>query len=196
MFKLKKIISFLPVVFLLWQSNVSAQGVKMYSDKAPSAEEMGGILFSNQPTSSKPSGVKMRSISFGKAKKPSQQQTKTTPSPEQNPTVGLPIKFAYNSAEVLEESKSFLDEIGRMLSLADFANENLLIEGHTDAAGSKEYNRSLSEKRAQAVKDYLRGHFNIASNRLFVTGMGETQSLPGVDPYAAVNRRVQFRKAP
>ena len=53
----------------------------------------------------------------------------------------------------------------------------------------------LSDVKLQSVKNYLRNNFNIAANRLFVTGMGESQSLPGVDPFAAANRRVQFRKA-
>ena len=71
-----------------------------------------------------------------------------------------------------------------------------LLKGHTDASGSEFYNQVLSERRANSVKKYLTDNFNIATNRLFVTGMGETQPLSGVAPNAAVNRRVQFRKAP
>lgn len=174
--------------------NGHAQGVKMYSDKTPSAEEMGNILFSgsqSEKPATKPRGIKMRSISFGKPI--------NSPEPiaakQQNSVIGLPIKFAYNSSEIQEGSKSILNEIGLMLSLPDFSAESLVIEGHTDAFGSEQYNRSLSERRAQSVKKYLSNHFNIAANRLFVTGMGESQPLPGVDPFAAANRRVQFRKS-
>ncbi|NOR68202.1 MAG: OmpA family protein [Methylomarinum sp.] len=179
------------LALFVWQA-ANAQAVKMYSDKAPSAEEMGSILFSNQPAEMKPAGIKMRSISFGKPKNLSEPKAVS----QQSSTIGLPIKFGYNSSEILNESKPFLNEIGRMLSLPDFSGEKLLIEGHTDASGSENYNRYLSERRAESVKNYLRNNFNIASNRLFVTGMGESQSLPGVDPFAAVNRRVQFRKSP
>ena len=178
--------------------NGHAQGVKMYSDKAPSAEEMGSILFSNslsEMPATKSDGIKMRSISFGKSKNSPQTLPEPIAAKQQSSAIGLPIKFAYNSSEILEGSKSFLNEIGRMLSLPDFSSERLVIEGHTDAAGSEQYNRYLSERRAQSVKNYLRNHFNIAANRLFVTGMGESQSLAGVDPFAAANRRVQFRKA-
>ncbi len=198
MFIFKKIGVCLFAVLLLWQFNVSAQGVKMYSDNAPSAEEMGNILFSNQPVK-KPAGIKMRSISFGKPKPAPSAAEQTTPvvaEQSSNSTIGLPIKFGYNSADVLSESKPFLNEIGRMLSLPNFKNERLVIEGHTDAGGSEEYNRYLSERRAESVKKYLRQNFDIASNRLFVSGMGESQPLKGVDPYASVHRRVQFRKAP
>ena len=186
-------------VLLFWQVYANAEEVKMYSDSAPSAEEMGSILFSSQPDDApamKSGRVKMRSISFGKQKDTIAAQAKETTATQKSSVVGLPIKFAYNSSEVLEESKPFLDEIGRMLSLPNFSNEKLLIEGHTDASGSEEYNRYLSERRAQSVKNYLKNNFNIASNRLFVTGMGESESLVDVSPYAAVNRRVQFRKAP
>ena len=179
------------LALFVWQA-ANAQAVKMYSDKAPSAEEMGSILFSNQPAEMKPAGIKMRSISFGKPKNLPEPKVVS----QQSSTIGLPIKFGYNSSEILNESKPFLNEIGRMLSLPDFSGEKLLIEGHTDASGSENYNRYLSERRAESVKNYLRNNFNIASNRLFVTGMGESQSLPGVDPFAAVNRRVQFRKSP
>ncbi len=185
-------------ILIFLHINGHAQGVKMYSDKAPSAEEMGHILFSSQPSempAMKPGGIKMRSISFGKPNRSPQTLPEPIAAKQQSSVIGLPIKFAYNSSEVLEGSKPFLNEIGRMLSLPEFSSERLVIEGHTDAGGSEQYNRYLSERRAQSVKNYLRNNFNIASNRLFVTGMGESQSLPGVDPFAAVNRRVQFRKA-
>jgi len=188
------------LVLLVWHVNVKAQEVKMYSDKAPSAEEMADILFSNQQPSEtstvKPGGGKMRSISFGKAKSSTPDQPKIAPVSQESSTIGLPIKFAYNSAEVLGESEPFLNEIGRMLSLPNFAEEGLVIEGHTDARGSKTYNQNLSERRAKSVKKYLKDNFNIASNRLFVYGIGENQPLAGVDPNAPENRRVQFRRAP
>lgn len=196
MFFSKKIVGFLIVVFFGYGNVVYAQGVKMYSGNAPSAEEMGGILFSKQPdevSNTKPAGIKMRSISFGK---PQSAPQPVVAEPQQGSTIGLPIKFAYNSAEVLNESKPFLNEIGRMLSLPNFASERLLIEGHTDAGGSENYNQYLSERRAQSVKKYLMNNFSIASNRMFVTGLGESQPLAGVNPSAGVNRRVQFRKAP
>lgn len=181
----KKMACGLFLVFFL-QGIVNAQDVKMYRDKTPTAEEMGEVLFSSQPPSMESDSIKMRSISFEKA--PIEKA--------QAQAVGLPIKFAYNSAEVLEESKPFLNEVGRMLSLSNFANEKLLIEGHTDAIGSKTYNLALSERRAQSVKNYLKENFNISSNRLFVDGVGESMPLAGEAPGAAVNRRVQFRKAP
>lgn len=179
-------------VCLMAAGSVSAEDVKMFSDGAPSAEEMGSLLFSGP----KPGGVKMRSISFGKSKATPQEVPQLSESTQASTAIGLPIKFAYNSTEVLEESKPYLNEIGKMLALPDYAGERLIIEGHTDASGPETYNKQLSEQRAQAVKNYLRNNFNVSSDRLLVTGMGESQALPNSNPYAAINRRVQFRKAP
>jgi len=174
---LKKVSCSLILVF--FYINASAEEVKMYTDIKPSAEEMGEFLFANPPQSS---DVKMRSIKFVSHK--------------QNPALGLPIKFGFDSDQILVESKPLVDEIGRMLNLPSFVNNTLVIEGHTDTRGSERYNRMLSKRRAIAVKKYLMENYNIASNKLFVTGMGESQPLSGVTPYSSMNRRVQFRKAP
>jgi len=192
------------VGLLVAVGTANAEDVKMFSGKAPTAEEMGAILFSNQPAAKAKPTVKMRSISFGKAKSTTPKELPAmTEQPQQvaaaaaaAASIGLPIKFAYNSAKVLDESKYSLNEIGRMLALPSYASERIIIEGHTDAGGSEGYNQYLSEKRAQSVKKYLRSQFNIASNRLLTVGMGESQSLPGVDPFAGANRRVQLRRAP
>jgi len=182
-------------VGLIVTATVMAEDVKMFSDRTPSAEEMGELLFSKQPDAT-PANVKMRSISFGKSKSTPKELPELAGKNQATAIVGLPIKFAYNSAEVMEESKPFLNEIGKMLALPEYSGEKLIIEGHTDAAGSESYNKQLSEKRAQAVKDYLKEQFNVPANRLLVTGVGESQALPNSSPYSALNRRVQFRKAP
>jgi len=187
------------VGLLVAVGSVNAEDVKMFSGKAPTAEEMGAILFANPPATKAKPTVKMRSISFGKAKSSTPKELPAMaeqPQATEAASIGLPIKFAYNSAKVLDESKFSLNEIGRMLALPSYASERIIIEGHTDAGGSEGYNQYLSEKRAQSVKKYLKSQFNIASNRLLTVGMGETQSLPGVDPFAGANRRVQLRRAP
>lgn len=181
----------LAILALGFSINAYAGNVQMYSGQAPSAEEMGNILFAGDKQSAPK--VKTRSISFGKKVSVEPVVAETEP---QADTIGLPIKFAYNSTTILPESRPFLDEIGKMLTLADFAEEKLVIEGHTDASGSKSYNHHLSERRAQSVRTYLVENYQIASNRLFVTGKGESTPLQGYSPYNGINRRVQFYKAP
>jgi outer membrane protein OmpA-like peptidoglycan-associated protein len=73
------------------------------------------------------------------------------------------------------------------------AVQAVVIEGHTDARGSDAYNDQLSLKRAYAVKRYLVAMHSIDPGRLRALGMGEYAPLPGRDPMAPENRRVQFR---
>ena len=65
--------------------------------------------------------------------------------------------------------------------------------GHTDSKGSKAYNQKLSERRAQAVADFLRT-FGV-KNSMSVKGMGETQPVAdnATDAGRAQNRRVEIR---
>jgi len=185
---------------LLLQSQLCVGEVIMYDKQPPSAEEMGNILFStparDNGQNELPGKVKSRSISFGH---------KAAYQPEKNPipmeeasvnSIGLPIQFSYNSAKIMSKSTPFLDQIGKMMNLENYRNENLLIEGQTDASGSDKYNKALSEKRAQAVKSYLVDNFQVSPEKLFISGRGEENPLPDTAPNASVNRRVQFYKAP
>jgi outer membrane protein OmpA-like peptidoglycan-associated protein len=169
---------------------VQADQVQMY-DHPPSAAEMGQILF-GQPSYAA-EGMKMRSISF--TPKPKSVMEIEQSVEAERVSVGLPIEFAYNSTEILQDSKPFLDEVGKMLTMADFANKRLIIEGHTDAAGSDSYNLALSKRRARAVSDFLVQNYGVSRKRLQTNGLGEQRPLSGRDPYDEVNRRVQFYSA-
>ncbi len=105
------------------------------------------------------------------------------------------VQFGFDSSEVLGGSQRYLDSVGEMLLLPDALGRRLVIVGHADASGTASYNQKLSERRATAVKHYLENRFGIPSERLSVVGMGETAPLPGIDPYAERNRRVEFRAA-
>jgi outer membrane protein OmpA-like peptidoglycan-associated protein len=108
---------------------------------------------------------------------------------------GLLIRFALNSADVLPESRPYLDSVGEMLSLPEAQGRRILIVGHTDASGPASYNLVLSERRAAAVRAYLGENFSYDADRFEVVGEGERMPLPGVSPYNARNRRVEFRAA-
>ena len=177
---------------------VSAESVKMYShEKPPSAEEMARVLFGSMPGKKTPK-MKTRSISFAK-KSPS---TSNAVEPEnalkqaKAAGIGLTIQFGYNSAEILPNSFTALNEVAKMLQMEQLQQEKLLIEGHTDASGSAAYNRNLSKQRAEAVRNYLVNRFKISSSRLYISGKGEEEPLPGLSPYSSENRRVQFYKIP
>ena len=57
--------------------------------------------------------------------------------------------------------------------------ELVLVTGHTDPIGTQQYNQKLSERRADAVRDYLVSK-GVPKDKIETLGMGKTQPLPGV----------------
>jgi outer membrane protein OmpA-like peptidoglycan-associated protein len=101
------------------------------------------------------------------------------------------IYFKTDSVEITPASRELLDENARML--VDNRAVSVVIEGHTDAAGSPRYNQELSKRRAEAVADYLVAR-NVARDRLEIAVYGEERPLDASETPAAraKNRRVQF----
>lgn len=80
------------------------------------------------------------------------------------------IVFGHDKATVKPESKPALDVIGKFLK--DHAKLKVFIVGHTDSAGSLDYNQKLSRQRAQAVVDTLVKDYGITAERLSAHGVG------------------------
>ena len=101
------------------------------------------------------------------------------------------IFFEFNSARLTEESKTELNKVVRFLK--ENINTKITISGHTDDLGSAEYNMSLSEKRANAVYDYLINK-GIKHDFLTYIGLGESQPLvSGTDEESRkLNRRIEY----
>lgn len=110
------------------------------------------------------------------------------------PSISLNVLFATNSAELTPQARRLLDELGRALTSADLSPYRFRIEGHTDTTGSAEYNLLLSERRAQAVRDYLVQRFGISRTRLETVGLGQTRlAVPtGDNVDEPRNRRVHI----
>ena len=106
--------------------------------------------------------------------------------------LGFNLQFAFDSVDLLPESRPFIDRLGEVLGSPDNAGKQLVIVGHTDASGSDSYNAQLSERRAIAVQQYLTTSWNIDPSRLQIQGAGEGQPLDGTDPFDGINRRVEF----
>jgi outer membrane protein OmpA-like peptidoglycan-associated protein len=106
--------------------------------------------------------------------------------------LALPVQFAFDSADILRSARSQLDALAEGIRILP-AIQSVVIEGHTDAVGSDFYNDQLSQRRAYAVKRYLVATHGIDPARLRAVGLGKFQPLPGRDPHAPENRRVQFR---
>ena len=109
------------------------------------------------------------------------------------PSIDLKVTFAFDSAELDNESLLTLDVLGRALSSQALRGQSIEIVGHTDAKGTLEYNDALSQRRAAAVVAYLTRKYPLDGSRLSSKGMGERRLLDEADPEGAVNRRVEIR---
>jgi outer membrane protein OmpA-like peptidoglycan-associated protein len=101
------------------------------------------------------------------------------------------LKFDFDKAEIRPENRELLSRIaGVLMTSSDFT---LSVNGHTDDVGSDAYNQKLSERRAQAVYDYLAAA-GISPAIMTVQGWGKTRPLvEGTSPEArAKNRRVEL----
>jgi outer membrane protein OmpA-like peptidoglycan-associated protein len=100
------------------------------------------------------------------------------------------IQFALNSAELSETSKTNLNDLAETLKKYD--DTNILVEGHTDNTGTHAYNMTLSDKRADAVADYLKD-LGVAGKRLTTEGYGPDQPVADntTDYGRQQNRRVE-----
>jgi OOP family OmpA-OmpF porin len=101
------------------------------------------------------------------------------------------INFASGSAVLSAESTAILD--GVVEALLENQSAQLVVRGHTDDVGSAASNETLSEKRAQAVVNYLVSG-GIDSTRLTAIGVGEAEPIASNATTAgrAQNRRIEF----
>jgi OmpA-OmpF porin, OOP family len=101
------------------------------------------------------------------------------------------IRFDSGKAEIAADSAGLLD---RLIETAlRCPNANIEVAGHTDSDGEEAANQALSEKRAQAVADYL-VKAGLPANRFTPVGYGSTQPIAGNDTEQgkAQNRRIDF----
>ena len=102
------------------------------------------------------------------------------------------LYFDFNSDRIRTESDKTLSEIA--LILRRHPDWSLHVEGHTDNIGGANYNLTLSQKRAAAVKTALVTRFNIAPARLTTAGAGASSPVDRNDTVEgrARNRRVEL----
>jgi OmpA-OmpF porin, OOP family len=112
---------------------------------------------------------------------------------DSGPSVSLTVEFATGSDELTPKARQTLDQLGRALSSQDLAQFHFRIEGHTDTVGSPDYNKALSQRRADAVAAYLEKNFGVAVTRLQAVGLGQEGLLVPTPPQTAnaQNRRVK-----
>ena len=101
----------------------------------------------------------------------------------------MALTFEFGSATLSAADKAMLDEVIPTLRELTFIRGT--IAGHTDSVGPEAYNQQLSERRAQAVKDYLVAN-GVPAQEFSVVGYGESMPIASndTDEGRAANRRV------
>jgi outer membrane protein OmpA-like peptidoglycan-associated protein len=106
--------------------------------------------------------------------------------------VSMPdVLFAFNKYELKPEARERLARIsGIVLAYPDLKLE---IDGYTDSIGSDEYNQTLSDKRAEAVRDYLVSS-GVNMNSVVAHGMGKADPVAdnSTEKGRQLNRRVEM----
>jgi outer membrane protein OmpA-like peptidoglycan-associated protein len=102
------------------------------------------------------------------------------------------VLFDTGSDRIRPESTPTLKEIGTMLK--EHADLKLMIEGHTDDVGAAASNQSLSDKRAEAVRQYLIKSYGVDESRLQAKGYGASKPATANDTPEGrqQNRRVEL----
>ena len=104
------------------------------------------------------------------------------------------VFFNFDSAVITDEGEAKLREIGS--TLITISDPDIEVHGHTDATGPEEYNMGLSQRRAEAVRDWLLENYTALSEGQFtVRQFGETQPIDTNDTRDGrrMNRRVEIK---
>lgn len=88
------------------------------------------------------------------------------------------LLFASDEAELGPGAGATLDAM--VAAIAREPNRRIVVEGHTDSTGEAAYNRELSRRRAEAVRQYLVAH-GVAADRIVAVGKGEADPIAGND---------------
>jgi NitT/TauT family transport system substrate-binding protein len=108
----------------------------------------------------------------------------------------ITLNFATGASSLDETAIAVINR--EVASLAQgFANARIRVEGNTDNVGNAAFNKSLSDRRAQAVVDYLVSEYKFNRNKFIVVGNGSGKPVAGCEANAdeacrARNRRTDF----
>ncbi len=90
-------------------------------------------------------------------------------------SITLLIEFDFDKAVVRPQYHNDIQKVANFLKA--YPKTNGVLEGHTDSIGSEDYNKGLSKRRAESVKNYLVNKFNINSSRISTVGHGESKPV-------------------
>jgi outer membrane protein OmpA-like peptidoglycan-associated protein len=100
------------------------------------------------------------------------------------------VTFAFNKSVLTSDDRAQLDSFAAKLNGA--SNYILEVTGGTDSIGNPQYNYQLSQRRADAVVQYLASKYHISPRRFYLIGIGEDKAVGDNHTRAgrAMNRRV------
>jgi OOP family OmpA-OmpF porin len=113
------------------------------------------------------------------------------PPPVKKKIVLRGVNFDFDEATIRPDAADTLAEAARILREA--SEVRVSVDGHTDSRGTDQYNERLSERRAQAVQDYL-VRLGVGGSRLVPQGLGESRPVATneTEEGRAQNRRVEL----
>jgi OOP family OmpA-OmpF porin len=103
------------------------------------------------------------------------------------------VTFGFNKDVLTKTDKETLDQFAAQLSSA--RGYILEVTGGTDSIGSAEYNYDLSQRRAQAVVQYIASKYNVAAHKFYLIGIGKDVEVASNKTASgrAKNRRVEIQ---
>jgi outer membrane protein OmpA-like peptidoglycan-associated protein len=108
------------------------------------------------------------------------------------PQIMVEIQFDEDAAVVRPESYRAIGRIADTLTHPTLLAYRFLIVGHTVSTGKRDINLTLSQRRADVIREVLVNTFKVSPKRLQSLGLGEEQLLDSAHPAAPVNRQVQI----
>jgi OmpA-OmpF porin, OOP family len=133
-----------------------------------------------------------RSKSRSRNEPPPQKRPLIAPALTNLPTFSADIQFDTDTPVVRPESYETVGRLADALVQASMLPYGFLIVGHIEANGKRESNVTLSQRRADSIRDILVNTFKISSKRLQSVGLGEEQLLDPAHPIAPVNQQIQI----
>jgi outer membrane protein OmpA-like peptidoglycan-associated protein len=108
------------------------------------------------------------------------------------PQIYADIQFDEDAAVIRPDSYRTLGRIADTLYHPSLLGYKFLIIGNTVSTGRRDNNLTLSQRRADVVRDVLVNTFKVSPKRLQAIGLGEEQLLDAIHPTAPVNQQIQF----
>jgi outer membrane protein OmpA-like peptidoglycan-associated protein len=109
------------------------------------------------------------------------------------PVVETAVHFGFNKDNLTKEAKEAIDQLAA--SVATTKGYIITVEGATDSVGSSEYNYDLSQRRADAVIQYLASEKGVPAYKVYLIGLGKDKPVETnkTADGRAKNRRVDIR---